>query len=119
MSGSPATRSVTACRHYARTFDKKSLVRSCWGSASTSLGGPRLHDHAAVDQRHAIGNFASKPDLMRHHDHRHAVTGELFHDVEHFAHELRVERRRRLVEQHHLGVQRQRASDRYALLLPT
>ena len=42
---------------------------------------------------------------------------EVADDVEHLADELGVERRRDLVEQHDLGVHRQRAGDRDALLL--
>ena len=43
--------------------------------------------------------------------------GELAHHVEHLADQLGVEGRGRLVEQHHLGIHRQRAGDRHALLL--
>ena len=39
------------------------------------------------------------------------------HDVQHLVDHLRVERRGRLVEEHHLGLHRQRAGDRDALLL--
>ncbi|MCY1541809.1 hypothetical protein D9M68_775120 [compost metagenome] len=50
-------------------------------------------------------------------DHGHALHRQLLHDVEHFADHLRVERRGRFVEQHHLGVHAQRAGDGHALLL--
>ena len=43
--------------------------------------------------------------------------GELAHDGEHLADELRIERRGRLVEEHHLRVQAERAGDRDPLLL--
>ena len=43
--------------------------------------------------------------------------GELAHDAEHLADELRVERRGRLVEEHELGVHRERPGDGDALLL--
>src|SRR5438132_442327 len=42
---------------------------------------------------------------------------ELLHDRQHLAHELRIQRRGRLVEQHDLGVHDQRPRDRDALLL--
>ena len=42
---------------------------------------------------------------------------ELADDVEHLGHELRVERARDLVEQQQVGLHRQRADDRDALLL--
>ena len=45
------------------------------------------------------------------------LLGELLHDGEHLAHELAVERRGRLVEEHQLGLHRERAGDRHALLL--
>ena len=59
-------------------------------------------------ERHLVG---------RHQD-RRAVASELPHELEHLADELRVERARDLVEQQHLGVGRDRADDRGALLLP-
>ena len=45
--------------------------------------------------------------------------GEIDHDVEHLADHFGVERRGRLVEQHHDGIHRERACDRDALLLAT
>ena len=44
--------------------------------------------------------------------------GEIAHDVEHVADQLRVQRRGRLVEEHELGLHCQRPGDRHALLLP-
>ena len=43
--------------------------------------------------------------------------GEVDHHVEHLLDHLRVERGGRLVEEHHLGVHRERPGDRDALLL--
>ena len=54
---------------------------------------------------------------MGHDDHRHAPVGELAHDVEDLADELRVERGGRLVEEHELGLHRQGPRDRDPLLL--
>ena len=45
------------------------------------------------------------------------VARELLHDLQHVAHQLGVERRGGLVEQHQLGLHRQRPRDRHALLL--
>ena len=45
------------------------------------------------------------------------LVGEVAHDVEHLADELRVERAGRLVEEHQLGLHRERPGDRDALLL--
>ena len=49
----------------------------------------------------------------------HSAALELTHDVEHAAHELRIERGGRLVEQHHLGFECERPRDRNPLLLST
>ena len=49
--------------------------------------------------------------------HRHAAGGELADHVEHLGDELRVEGARDLVEQQQLGLHRERAHDRDALLL--
>ena len=45
------------------------------------------------------------------------LCGQVAHDVEHLADQLRVERRGGLVEEHQLGLHRQGAGDRDALLL--
>ena len=47
----------------------------------------------------------------------HAVAGQALDDLQHLAGQLGVERRGDLVEQHQLGLHRQRAGDRDALLL--
>ena len=54
---------------------------------------------------------------MGDHQHRHAGGRELAHHAKHLTDEFRVQCRRRLVEQHQLGVHRQRTGDGHALLL--
>src|ERR671914_1129784 len=81
------------------------------------VGRPLLHDLAGVDEDDPVADLAREPHLVGHHDHRHAVPGQLAHHVEDLADHLRVERRRRLVEQHQLRLHRQGASDRHTLLL--
>ncbi|MCY1432181.1 hypothetical protein D9M71_481710 [compost metagenome] len=54
---------------------------------------------------------------MGHADHGHAFHGQGLHHVEHLADHFRVERRGRLVEQHHLRLHAQRTGDGHALLL--
>ena len=76
-----------------------------------------LEHHALVHKDHAVGHRAGKSHLVRDDDHGHAVGGELAHDLEHLAHDLGVERRGRLVEQHDLRVHAQSAGDGHALLL--
>ena len=62
-------------------------------------------------------DLAREAHLVRDDHHRHAFLGEPHHHVEHLVDHFRVERRRRLVEQHADRVHRQRARDRDALLL--
>src|SRR5918999_3964178 len=76
-----------------------------------------LEDHAVVDERHAVGDLAGEAHLVGDHDHRHPVLGEQAHHPKHVADELRVERRRRLVEEHQLRAHGHRPRDRHPLLL--
>jgi len=54
---------------------------------------------------------------VRHHHHRHALARQRLDHVEHLAHELDVERGRRLVEQHRFRPHHEGARDRDTLLL--
>ena len=54
---------------------------------------------------------------MRHHQHRHAFLCELLHDGQHLSHQLGVERRGRLIEEHDLRLHREGAGDGHTLLL--
>ena len=83
------------------------------------LGGSALlDDDALVEEQHPIGDVTRERHLVRRHEDRRAALGERAHEVEHLADEFRVERRGDLVEQQHLGVGRDGADDRDALLLP-
>ena len=55
---------------------------------------------------------------MRHADHGHAFLGQHLEGFQNLTHQLRIERRGHLVEQHVIGRHRQRPGDRHALLLP-
>ncbi|MGY4443930.1 hypothetical protein ACVW04_006749 [Bradyrhizobium sp. LM2.3] len=59
----------------------------------------------------------AKAHLVGDDDHGHAVVGELAHHAENVADQFRIERRGGLVEQDGLGLHRQRARNRDALLL--
>ena len=61
--------------------------------------------------------LAREAHLVRDAQHRDALLGEVDHHLEHLVDHLGVERRGRLVEQHDLRRQAQRARDRHALLL--
>ena len=78
---------------------------------------PRFDDPALVHEHDAVGDVHREVHLVGDDEHRHAGGGERSHHVEDPGDELGVERRRRLVEQHQLGVERQRPGDRDALLL--
>ena len=62
------------------------------------IGRALLDDNAAVHEDDAIGHVAGEAHLVRDHDHRHAAARELLHDTQDIAHELGVERTRRLIE---------------------
>ena len=66
---------------------------------------------------HAVADLAGEADLVGDDDHRHPLRGEFAHHVQHLLDQLGVERARDLVEQHHVRVHRQGASDGHALLL--
>src|SRR5579883_2968599 len=87
------------------------------GALEDLHGRPLLHDHTLVHEHHAVGGGAREAHLVADHDHGHARLAQRAHDLEHRAHKLRIERRRRLVEQHDPRFERDRARDRHALLL--
>ena len=80
-------------------------------------GGPSSTIDPVIHEDHAVGGVARKAHLVAYHQHGHAAALELAHDVEHAADEFRIERRGGLIEQHHLGFERERARDRDPLLL--
>jgi hypothetical protein len=65
-----------------------------------------------------VCHLAGKRHFMRHQDHGHPIRSELLHDAQNLTSELRVERRRDLVEQHQLGLHGKAAGNCHALLLP-
>ena len=82
-----------------------------------SSGRALLDDPALVDEDDPVADLAREAHLVGDDDHRHPVAGEVAHHVEHLADHLRVERRGRLVEEHQLRLDRERAGDRDPLLL--
>src|SRR5262245_41116922 len=66
-------------------------------------GRPLLHDGALVHEQNPVGGVAGEAHLVADHDHRHAALAQGAHDLEHRAHQLRIERAGRLVEQHDAG----------------
>jgi hypothetical protein len=74
-------------------------------------------DDAPVHEHHSIGDAPCETHLVGDDEHRHSLFGELAHDAQYVAHELGVEGARCFVEEHHLGLHRQRTCDRDPLLL--
>src|SRR6185295_14136672 len=87
------------------------------GAGEEYLGVLHFDDLAAVHKGDAVRYLASETHLVCDHQHGHAVTGQILHDVQDLVDHLRVERRGRLVEQHHPWLHTQRARDGDALLL--
>src|SRR6185503_15549116 len=88
------------------------------GGALEDRGGRALlHDGALVHEHDPVRRVAGKPHLVADHDHGHAALPQGAHDLEHRAHQLRIERAGRLVEQHDPGLERDRPRDRDPLLL--
>ena len=56
-------------------------------------------DLARVDEDDPVRHFAGKAHLVRDHDHGHAFRRQLFHDFQHFAHQLGIQGGRGLVKQ--------------------
>ena len=75
-------------------------------------------DQALVQEEELVRRLAGEAHLVGHDQHRPPLGGEGAHHPQHLVDELRVERAGRLVEEHHLGVHRQRPRDRHPLLLP-
>ena len=63
--------------------------------------------------------MGGKAHLVGHDDHGHALVRQSLHDVQHLAHQFGIKRGCRLVEQHQLGLHRDGAGNRHALLLTT
>ena len=55
---------------------------------------------------------------MGHNDHGHPLGGQVAHDGEHLSHDLGVEGRGGLIEQHEVGLHAEGAGNGNALLLP-
>src|SRR5438552_6179784 len=93
-------------------------ARALVGRVLEDRGGRALlHDGALVHEEDPVGGVAGKAHLVADHDHGHAALPQRAHDLEHRAHQLRIEGAGRLVEQHDPGLERDRARDGHPLLL--
>ncbi|MCY1314187.1 hypothetical protein D9M70_648010 [compost metagenome] len=64
-----------------------------------------------------IGDFRRKAHFMRYDQHGHVLICELLHDLIDFLNQLRIECRGCFIKKHDLGLHRQGAGNRNALLL--
>jgi len=76
-----------------------------------------LEDHAVVEKADLVRDLACETHLVRRDHHRHPALGQLADHVQHLTDELGVERARDLVQEQQIGLHRERADDRGALLL--
>ena len=78
-----------------------------------------LDELTICHEDHAVAHLTGEAHLMGDADHRHALMCELLHNLEYLADHLRVERTRRLIEEHDLRVHAECTHDRHTLLLTT
>src|SRR5713101_1062491 len=68
-------------------------ARALVGRVLEDRGGRALlHDGALVHEEDPVGGIAGKAHLVADHDHGHAALPQRAHDLEHRAHQLRIER---------------------------
>jgi hypothetical protein len=99
------------------TRRKKVRLRSCFGRSNNVAGVPSSMIRPSSMTAMRSETFAGKSHLVGDDDHRHPAFGERAHHREDFAHQLGIERRRHLVEQHHLWIHGERTGNRDPLLL--
>ncbi|BDZ54876.1 hypothetical protein GCM10025870_19490 [Agromyces marinus] len=88
------------------------------GVVEEVVGVAVFDDSAFVHEHDLVGDFAGEAHLVGDDEHGHAALGEAGHEVEHALDQFRVQGAGGLVEEHHLGLHREGAGDRDALLLP-
>ncbi len=68
------------------------------GCAEHVLGLTLFNDDTTVEKKYTVSYVAGKAHLVRHHQHGEPLIGKTAHDIEHIAHQFRIERRRGLIE---------------------
>jgi hypothetical protein len=82
------------------------------------LEGVVLFDNLAkIHEDDPIGDGLGKAHFMADHDHRHALTGKIDHDVENLFDHFRIQGRGRLVKEHYFGLHAEAAGNGHTLLL--
>ena len=112
------------CEHHAnrralllKYFRKEIFCAGALRIGEELFGCVLLNYFALVHEHELRADFAGEAHLMGDDDHRHALAGELLHQVENLAYHLGVEGARWLIEEDNLGVHRERADYCDSLLL--
>ena len=79
--------------------------------------GAIFRDIAIAEEENTIRHFTGKTHFVGYYHHRHAFGSHILHQLQHLAHHLGVERRRRLIKEQHLRIHSQGTGDGYTLLL--
>jgi len=74
-------------------------------------------DDSVIHEYHRIGDLSSKLQLMRYHDHGHALLREIAHYLQYLSNEFWIKGRSRLVKEYEFRAHRQRTRDSDSLLL--
>src|SRR5258707_703138 len=93
------------------TFNANPVSAPAAAACLNLVNPPLVHEYDP------FGLCAREQHHMRDDDHRHAFVSELSNHAQHLADQLRIQGRRRLVEEHDLRLHGQRPRDRAALLL--
>ena len=88
-----------------------------FGMLKQLLGGAFLRNDTVADKQHTAGYLTGKAHFMGNDHHGHAAFCQLFHNVKHLAHKLRVKGRGGLVKEHNFGFHCQGAGNGNSLLL--
>lgn len=76
-----------------------------------------LQNLPLIHKPDGIRHFTGKIHLVRHAHHCHPLLRQTALHIQHLPHHLRIQRRGRLIKQHHRQLHGQRAGNRHALLL--
>src|SRR6266508_941098 len=83
-------------------------LRPRFGRAVEDFGRRSLlHDLALIQERDLVCHVLSKTHLVRDDDHRHPFVRKFRHDIQDLVDEFRIQRRRRLIEEHDLRIHRE------------
>src|SRR5581483_4605566 len=86
-AGAGASRGVLRLEHAGEKLARSRLARV----AEDLLRRSFLEDRALVEEAHLVGDLSCETHLVRREDHRHPRLRKLTDEIQHVAHELRVE----------------------------